>query len=118
MGRPDEPYRTSNELMRYGASQGSGWHRVLTVEDASNLANEGKFVLRRLAVPSGHGHVVMVMPGLWHASGGYDTGRGWVAQNHGAAPPSASGATGSWPVRAAAARRRSVTPGRSSSGRR
>ena len=97
MGSPDEPYRTANELMRYVASQGSGWHRVLTVEDASNLANQGKVVLGGLAVPGGHGHVVMVMPGPWHASGGYDTGRGAVAQNHGAAPPSASGASGSWP---------------------
>ena len=97
MGSPDEPYRIANDLMRYVAGQGSGWHRVLTVEDASNLANQGKVVLGGLAVPGGHGHVVMVMPGPWHASGGYDTGRGSVAQNLGAAPPSVSGASGPWP---------------------
>ena len=96
MGSADEPYRTANELMSHMASQGSGWHRVLTVEDASKLANEGKVVLGGLAVPGGHGHVVMVMPGPWHASGGFDMGGGRMAQNHGAAPPSASGASSSW----------------------
>ncbi len=95
-GSPDEPYRTANELMWYMASQGSGWHRVLTVEDASKLANEGKVVLGGLAVPSGHGHVVMVMPGPPHASGGFDMGGGAMARSSGAFPPSASGASSSW----------------------
>ena len=94
MGSPDEPYRTANDLMRYVASQGSGWHRVLTVEDASKLANQGKVVLGGLA---GHGHVVMVMPGPPHASGDYDTGGGAVQRSMGAFPPSASGASSSWP---------------------
>ena len=42
MGSPDEPYRTANDLMRYMGSQGSGWHRVLTVVDRGQPGEPGQ----------------------------------------------------------------------------
>lgn len=95
----NEPYRVANDVMGHLARKGSGWREV-TVAEAGELANAGKVVIGGLAVPGGHGHVVMVMPGALRASGGYRVGIGKKARaiaRSGAYPPSASGAMGAWP---------------------
>lgn len=97
MGSPNEPYRTANSLMAYMASAGSGWRRVITLEEASQLANAGKVVIGGLAVPGGNGHVVMVMPGPMRPSGGFMMPDGKVQRSNGMFPPSVSGASSTWP---------------------
>ncbi|WP_419808083.1 hypothetical protein [Sphingomonas sp.] len=96
MGSPDEPYRTANDLMTHMQSRGSGWRKVALAE-AGQLANAGKVVIGGLAVPGGHGHVVMVMPGPPRPSGGFRMNSGATLPSSGTFPASASGASSSWP---------------------
>jgi hypothetical protein len=41
------------------------------LKKASELAGQGKVVVGGMAEPSGHGHVIIVLPGRWKPADGY-----------------------------------------------
>ena len=86
---PQFPYRVANDLMAYFASPGSGWRQVSSVEEASSLADQGIVVVGGLAYPRGQGHVLVVMPGPMHDSGGF-VYNGNRIRSHGRFPPALS----------------------------
>jgi len=57
---------------------GSRWRNVPTMQEASDLANQGIVVIAGLANPMpGHsGHVVVILPGPWKLSGGFELRNG------------------------------------------
>lgn len=84
-----QPYLTADQLIDSIKRPRSGWRQVQLTE-ASDLANKGVVVLGGLE-KTGHGHVLVVMPGPWHAAGGF---AGLPQQ--GSYPPSMSGSMSSW----------------------
>jgi hypothetical protein len=86
---PNQPYMVADQLMASVKRPGSGWRQVQLAE-ASDLANRGVVVLGGLE-KKGHGHVVVVMPGPWHAAGGFSG-----LPEQGSYPPSMSGSMSSW----------------------
>jgi hypothetical protein len=67
---PDAKYLLANQLMDTISKKDSGWRKV-TLDEAGQLASQGKVVVGGLAAPGGHGHVIVVLPGL-KAAGGYN----------------------------------------------
>ncbi|HQT83581.1 MULTISPECIES: hypothetical protein [Acidiphilium] len=63
-------YRQANQLILYLANPAHGWKQV-GLKKASELADQGKVVVGGMAEPSGHGHVIIVLPGRWKPAGGY-----------------------------------------------
>ena len=76
----NEPYRTANDLMKSVHRHENGWRQVVTLEEASNLANQGKLVIAGLANPDvgKSGHVVVILPGPWKQNGGFSLPSGTV----------------------------------------
>ncbi len=66
---PNQPYMMADQITASVKRPGSGWRQV-QLAGASDLANRGVVVLGGLE-KKGHGHVVVVMPGPWHAAGGF-----------------------------------------------
>jgi hypothetical protein len=87
---PNQSYMMADQLMKAIKAPRSGWRRV-DLREASELANQGVVVLGGLE-KTGHGHVVVVMPGPWHAAGGFSG-----LPEQGSYPPSMSGSMSSWP---------------------
>ena len=85
---PNQPYMVADQLMASIKRPGSGC---------------GRCSLRKRLIPptgawwcwaaakTGHGHVVVVMPGPWHAAGGFSG-----LPEQGSYPPSMSGSMSSW----------------------
>jgi hypothetical protein len=65
---PKQPYQAADALMVSMPASKSGWRQVMTMDEASDLANRGKVVVGGLASP-GHSHVLIVMPGALHVAG-------------------------------------------------
>ena len=86
---PNQPYMVADDLMKVVKAPGSGWRQV-DLQAASDLANKGVVVIGGLE-KQGHGHVVVVMPGAWHAAGGFSG-----LPERGSYPPSMSGSMSSW----------------------
>lgn len=86
---PKSPYRLANQLLQWFATPNSGWQRVISLRQASALADQGKVVVGGLAEPTGHGHVIIVLPGPWKPAGGYRV-HGRVMPHFGLYPPAMS----------------------------
>lgn len=93
---PKAPYRLANQLMTWFASPNSGWRQVLSLREASRLADQGKVVVAGLASKHGNGHVIVVLPGAWRPAGGY-VARGRRLPESGSYPRAMSTSLGPWP---------------------
>jgi hypothetical protein len=86
---PASQYRLANQLLQWFASPHSGWQQVKTLKEASALADQGKVVVGGLMNPTGHGHVIIVLPGPWKPAGGYYA-HGQLMPRFGLYPPAMS----------------------------
>lgn len=94
------PELDANGLIDYFNDAKNGW-TVVNETVAQGVADIGGFVVAGKKA-SGHGHLVVVMPGGQKASGGYNyiwakDGQEHVAKNEGDFPRSCSTSMGGWP---------------------
>lgn len=90
MLNPGTPYRDANHIMQYISRPGSGWRQVTSMQEASDLANQGRVVVGGLQEP-GHGHVIVVMPGPMQHPGGFEVGKNMLPYQKEWFPPAMSG---------------------------
>ncbi len=88
---PQMPPLVANDLMGYFASPANGWRQVLSIQEASDLANRGIVVVAGKATHGGYGHVIIVLPGPWKPAGGY-----LGIPKNGSYPPAMSTSIGTW----------------------
>jgi hypothetical protein len=68
---PAAPGLLANDMLVWLADGRNGWAQVDGFADASPLAERGQVVIAGAPEVSGHGHVIVVVPGVWRPAGGY-----------------------------------------------